>query len=439
MSSQSPTCDHTHHDVRSVAAHRDACVAHVRAGHRPAPVLLPVAQAVGRVLAQDAIAALPIPAFSNSAMDGFLVHAADAQPGATLPVVGDVAAGDAPLAVPQGAAVRIMTGAPVPVDGLGTDESEGHGDLQVIPVELTNIAPGPVPLPQEITLNEDLPRKSHIRARGENVSPGEVAVAAGTLLDAGALATLISSGVTQVHVLPRPRVVVVSSGNELASLQELLAGTGDAAAASQHFRIPDSNGPMIAALADATGAEVVRIDHAGDTEAEFAALLDSLAGECDLVLTTGGVSVGAFDVVRAACTAHDGQAWFDHVAQKPGGPQGLSQWNGTPIICLPGNPVAAFVSFHAFVAPALDALAGRVQQRPILRARAAADFPRASAGKLTKVPVRLDFSVSPPLATPAQRGGVGSHLIATLTGTHGIAAFSAPSPVAGEDVDIQLY
>lgn len=433
MSSQSPSCDHTHHDVRSVAAHRDACVEHVRAPHRPAPLLVPSAQAVGRVLAEDAIAALPIPAFSNSAMDGFLVHAADAQPGATLPVVGDVAAGDAPVPVPQGAAVRIMTGAPVPVDGFVS------GALQVIPVELTDIAPGPTPLPQAITLGEKLPDKSHIRARGENVSPGELAVAAGTLIDAGALATLISSGVEDVRVLPRPRVAVVSSGNELASLQELLAVTGDAPDAPQHFRIPDSNGPMIAALADAAGAEVVRVAHAGDTEAEFAALLDSLAGECDLVLTTGGVSVGAFDVVRAACTAHDAQAWFDHVAQKPGGPQGLARWNGTPIICLPGNPVAAFVSFHAFVTPAFDALAGRVQQRPVLRARAAADFPRAAVGKLTKVPVRLDFSVSPPLATPAQRGGVGSHLIATLTGTNGIAAFSAPSPVAGEDVDIQLY
>lgn len=393
------------------------------------------ASVVGLVLAQDVRAAIPLPPFSNSAMDGFLVHAASIDNGQgpwTLPVAGDVPAGGSPREVPVGQAVRIMTGGPVP---------EEHADLCVVPVELTTTPAGPQPLPQEVTITQ-APHRRNIRARSEHICQGEIIARAGELIDAGTLAALLSAGVNRVSVYPRPRVGVISTGAELgegvgAEGASPSTATPRTATTAQRAgtRIPDSNGPMLSALARQAGAEVVTTRRSGDHAEELAAVLDELAGQCDLIVTTGGVSAGAFDVVHDTL-GHTPGAWFGHVAHKPGAPQGYGSWEGTPVLCLPGNPVAAFMSFHLYVSQALRVLAGHPRpgspwQRPYLPAAIdAASFPAAAPAKTTLVPVQLDSHGERPVATPFSHRSLGSHLVASLSGTHGFAALDAGEELA---------
>ena len=190
----------------------------------------------GIVVARDVISAAAIPPFTNSAMDGFLVHRADlAGDGPwTFPVSGDIPAGSPPVPVPAGHAVRIMTGAPVPED----PDTKGD-ELCVIPIENTD-ARNDV-MPTTVTVKDYNPHRAHIRYRGEHVQPGDVVTHAGTRIDAGVIATLISAGVEQVELYPRPTVCVITSGDEV----------GDARNA---WGIPNSNGPMLVAAAHASGA-----------------------------------------------------------------------------------------------------------------------------------------------------------------------------------------
>lgn len=392
----------------------------------PQPVYVPVERALNHVLAADARAKLPVPPFSNSAMDGFLVHGADLSPSdpVTLPVAGDVPAGGAATTVPPGRAVRIMTGAPV-----GDPVADG---LRVVPVEDTDQTPGPHRVPSHVTLGSVDHDRAHIRVRGENTTPGEVVVSAGTRVDPGALAALISVGVAEVAVYPLPRVAVVSSGDELIP-------AGRVPSAGQ---LPDSNQPMLAALLGRDGVEnVIRI-HTGDSPAEFRDGLDDAAARADLVITTGGVSAGAYDVVREVAGAE--QVWFGPVAMQPGKPQGLGRWAGVPLVCLPGNPVAVFVSHHLFVSPLLRALAGQevpadVFARPHLTARVTTEFP-APRGRPLLVPVRLDWSTGQPVAAPFTPAGRGSHLVASLAGVDGLAVLppEESGPVPGGDVQVLL-
>lgn len=379
-------------------------------------------------MAGDALAALPVPPFSNSAMDGFLVHRADLSgPGPwPLPLAGDVAAGARACEVPPGRAVRIMTGAPVGDPPADT--------LQVIPVEQTDLPAGPVPLPETITISAGDHHRSHIRRRGENIQPGEVVIKAGTRLDAGTLAALISTGVTQVSVHPLPRVTVISSGDELVA-------AGRTPAAGQ---LPDSNLPMVAALLAQQGLVEISQIHTSDSAMEFQAGLDRAAADSDLVITTGGVSAGAFDVVReVAGGTGTAQMWFGGVAMQPGKPQGLGTWSGTPLLCLPGNPVAAFVSFHLFVSPLIQALSGsptspELLARPNITALPGQPMP-APRGRPLIVPVRLDWSHTSPVAFPFTPGGRGSHLVASLAGVDGLALLDpAHPPVAEEPVRVLL-
>lgn len=359
----------------------------------------------GLVLAVDAVARLAVPPFDNSAMDGFLAHRADL-PG-ELRVVADVPAGGRPARLGPGEAARIMTGAPVGPDG----------DC-VIPVEDTDHPAGPGPLPATVRVPAYSGR-SHIRPRGDNSSPGDVVLAAGSPIDAGALAALISAGVTEVRAHPRPRVAVISSGDELVATGQPLA----------EGQIPDSNLPMLAALARANGAADVLQLHASDRDGDFRAVLDEAAAAADVVVTSGGVSTGAFDVVKAVTSGHD--MWFGSVAMRPGSPQGAGLWNGQPLLCLPGNPVAAFVSFHLFVAPVLRRLAG--DARPVSRVRLAGGvdtFP--AAGGVTRiVPVRLTFDGE--ITAEPFHSRAASHLVASLAGTDGLAVITG-----GDTIDIIL-
>ena len=395
---------------RSISAHLDAVLALASA---PPAESAPVdASLSGRVLAADATARFPVPPHANSAMDGFLVHAADISSSApwTLPVAGDVPAGAAPIAVPAGHAVRIMTGAPV-ADTAG---------MLVVPVENTTTPSGPVALPHEVTITE-APTKSHIRPAGEDIQPGAPVATAGTLIDAAVIAALTSSGVYTVTAFRRPRIAVISSGEELVSSPAQLAPG----------QLPDSNGPMLAAL---SGADTHV--HVGDNPAELSAALDQLSPSHDLILTSGGVSAGAFDVVHTVLGRTD-SAWFGHVDQRPGAPQGYSLWNDTPVLCLPGNPVAAFVDFQLYARPFIAALSGHPvpRQRVNLHARVESPLP-ASRGRPTIVPVTVDFQAAPAITSHLPHG---SHRVVSLAGTNGFCLIDSEPPAMGKDITVYLY
>lgn len=388
---------------------------------------LPIADAAGLVLADNANAQLPVPPFSNSAMDGYLVNKADlAGEGPwTLPVSGDTPAGDSPKPVAAGTAQRIMTGAPVIDDA----------DITVIPVEDTNIAPGPVPLPAEITVHSYNPTRDHIRRRGTNIAPGDMTAPAGTVIDAGTTAALVSTGVKDVQVYAPLRIAVVSTGDEVVSpTADLQAG-----------QLPDSNLPMIAQLC----AQYIpysltpTVAHCSDDAEAFAELLDSLATDHDLIITTGGVSVGAFDVTRDAGEKRD--IWFGPINMKPGKPQGVGMWNEAVLLCLPGNPVAAWVSFQLFCKPAIDALRGLPPAHslfdcPFVDAIAGADFPIPRPfGRNVAVPVRMNYSADGAVATPYSGTALGSHFVGSLVALDGLCLINQEDQLhTGDTVRVLL-
>ena len=322
----------------------DAHLADVLATIRPlAPVMLGLAEAEGGVLAEDITASTPLPSFDNSAMDGYAVQARDIE-GATdaapvtLPVTAEIAAGDiAEHEVTPGSCVRIMTGALLPA---GADA--------VVPVEWTD--GGTI----RATFRRPAAPGDAIRRRGDDVAKGDVLLTAGTWVGSVEVALLAAAGVGSALVRPRPRVAVISTGNELAE-------PGTPIVPGQ---IWESNSFMLAAAARQAGAVAHRHRIRDDAAGVLAAIEEQLP-EADLLVTTGGVSMGGeHDVVKAAL-AGLGTVTFRKVAMQPGMPQGLGVVGArpTPIFTLPGNPVSAYVSFQLFVRPALRALQGLPPQR----------------------------------------------------------------------------
>lgn len=395
--------------MRTITEHTDAVLALAR----PRTGSFSLFDATSLTLASPAAARLPVPPFENSAMDGFAVHAADlAGKGgaARLLVAGDIPAGTPAIDCPSGHAVRVMTGAPVP---------EGE-DIVVVPVEQTDIPPGPVPLPGAVTIRRFDPARTHVRAAGCDVAAGDAVAEAGTPLDAATLAALVAAGISEVEAYLPPRVAVISTGDELVAWPGVIEGA----------QIPNSNLPMLAEIARAAGAGSVTEYQVGDGAGGalghlgFAAAFERAAASADLVVTSGGVSAGAFDVVRAV-TEPSGTVWFGHVAQRPGGPQGAGTLGGTPLLCLPGNPVAAFVSAHLYLVPLIRAFAGRTAglrpaDRPRIRAEVSERFTRPHPEKTLVVPVRLRFDAPSPRATECFPGP-GSHRVASLARADGLA------------------
>jgi molybdopterin molybdotransferase len=316
---------------RSVAEHR-AALRHV-VGRGGTERLALDRHAVGRRLAADLVAADDLPRFDSSAMDGYAVHPAHADQ-RVLDVVGDVAAGAAAeFEVGPGKAARIMTGARVP-----------PGSLAVVPVERTDAAPtGPVPA--KVTIDGDVLTGQHIRRRGEDLARGDLIAPAGGVVYPALLALARSAGCTALTVHTRTRIAVVATGAELAASGQV-PGAGD---------IHESNSDMIAALAEAAGCIVTRVDTCSDDRDELLGLFHALdaAPDVDLIVTTGGVSQGAHEVVRQVGEAIGGFE-FVHLAMQPGGPQGTGHLLRTPVVCLPGTPVGAYVSFAMLLRPALE-------------------------------------------------------------------------------------
>ena len=319
----------------------DAYLAEILAAVRPlAPRELSLADADGGVLAEDITAQWPLPPFDNSAMDGYAVRAADtaaatADAPVTLPVAGEVAAGDTrEHQLAPGSCLRIMTGAPLPA---GADA--------VVPVELTDGGTTQVAIGAAVTAGDS------IRRAGDDAAPGDALLAAGIRLGPAQLGLLAAAGRASVLARPRPRVTVLSTGNELAA-----PGTP-----ITRGRIWESNSFMLASAARQAGAVAYRQPSAPDDAGQVLAVIEDAAGRADLLVTTGGVSMGGeHDVVKAALEQL-GTVRFRKVAMQPGMPQGfgLVGTASTPILTLPGNPVSAFVSFQLFVRPALRALQGK--------------------------------------------------------------------------------
>ncbi|MEM1078203.1 MAG: gephyrin-like molybdotransferase Glp [Pseudomonadota bacterium] len=299
---------------------------------------VPLSQAAGRVLALSVSARAPLPPFDNAAMDGYALRAADLAGSGpwTLPVLDRIAAGEMP-AGPACGAVRIFTGAPLP-DGADT----------VVMQEVVCRSP------ETVTLTDRPKRGDHVRKAGEIAKAGVELVAAGRRLDPRRIAAIAAAGQGQVTVTRRPRVALVVTGDEICTTAEM---RGPAA-------IWDVNGPLFHAAMAETGAEVV-LHHAPDDRNATRCLLAQLAETVDLIVTTGGISVGEEDHVRPAMEALGTRITFAGVAIKPGKPVchgrlGHAHWLG-----LPGNPVSAFVTWHLFGRYIMNALQGIDQnQKP---------------------------------------------------------------------------
>ena len=396
--------------LRSIEEHLSAVLATIRP---TATAQVPVADALGFTLAEPVRSRVDLPGFTNSAMDGYAVRAADCAGAAEdapveLRVEGDIAAGETrELVLTPGRCWRIMTGAPLP---LGADA--------VVPVELSDGGTERVLLRLEPEVGR------HVRSRGEDVSAGDEILAAGDLVTPGRLALLAAANVPAVPAHTRARVAVISTGDELR----------DPGTELGHGEIVDSNSLMLAALVRAVGAEPVLRSRSRDDAQSLRALLEKAASSADLVLTTGGVSMGAYDTVKEVLSGN-GSVDFAKVAMRPGMPQGHGVVGSasTPLITLPGNPLSAMVSFHVFVIPAIAALQGRPAgvdswRTGSVAARAGAGW-TSVAGKteLTRVTLRDG------LAWPAS--GQGSHMVGALADSTALAVVPADvSTVAEGDV-----
>ena len=317
--------------MRSVEEHRRVVADLIT--RRP-PVAVPLADTLGLVLAADVVAPLSLPGFDNSAMDGYAVVADDIT-GATaelpvlLPVAEDIPAGRTdPLTLKSGTAHRIMTGAPVPA-----------GATAVVPVEATDAAT------DTVEIRASAKPGQHIRRAGEDVTAGTTVLRAGQVVTPAALGLAAALGLGELTVIPRQRVLVMSTGSELVAPGTPLAPG----------QIYESNAVMLAAAVRDAGAEVVTAPMTGDDVDVFREVLGRYAGEADLFITTGGVSAGAYEVVKDAL---GGSVDFVKVAMQPGMPQGSGSVDGTPIITLPGNPVSALVSFEVFIRSPLRSAMG---------------------------------------------------------------------------------
>jgi molybdopterin molybdotransferase len=391
-------------------------LADIASAIRPlAPLELTLSDALGAVLVNDVTARWPLPSFDNSAMDGYAVLAADVAAASednpvVLAVDGEVAAGDTGVReLVPGSVIRIMTGAPMPA---GADA--------VVPVEQTDGGTG------RVAIRAAVPRGASVRLAGGDARPGDVLLTAGTRLGAVHLGLLAAAGHGTVRARPKPRVTVISTGNELVEPgTELIPG-----------QIWESNATMLAAAAREAGCQARRYPIVrDDTAAVLTAVQDALT-DADLLITSGGVSMGAeHDVVKAALSTL-GTVTFRQVAMQPGMPQGFGTVGParTPIFTLPGNPVSAYVSFWLFVRPALDALQDSIRERGKPKQAVLTEPVRSPAEKRSFLRGVLDAPAG--LVTPVS--GQASHQLASLAKANALVIIpeQVTSLDAGETVDV---
>ncbi|UKA51337.1 molybdopterin molybdotransferase MoeA [Arthrobacter sp. FW305-123] len=402
---------------RSVAAHHQAVVelltgVPANKGH----LTLPLLEALGKVLAVDLYAPLSLPPFANSQMDGFAVHSADIPDGgAELRVAEPVPAGAAAQALKPGFAAPIMTGAMIP-----------EGADAVVPIEkaIPNTFPDPAVKDAVVELPPAAPG-TYVRERGSDIGKGTLALAAGTLMGPAQLGLMAALGLTTVDVRQPCRVLLVTTGDEVVEPgQDLTSG-----------KIFDSNGTLLEASMRQAGLEVVRAGISDDRPAALLAVLRRHTGtgadRVDLIVTTGGVSKGAYEVVKQAMA--DQPVEFLPVAMQPGGPQGLGTFDGVPFLGFPGNPVSCLISFEMFLRPALTQVLGIPAPRPVLRARLSEPLTSPEG----KHQVRRGTVESN--GTVRMEGGAGSHLVHALARANSLVHVPGDVTELAEGDEVEVW
>jgi molybdopterin molybdotransferase len=390
---------------------------------------MPLSEALGGVLSEDTTALLTLPPWDNSAMDGFAVRFADVaaaspQSPVTLQVVGEVAAGHEPDAqVVAGTAVRVLTGGMLP-----------PGADTVVKVEDTDAAQGPADLPPEVKIQAKIEAGRHIRTAGSDMRQGDDLLPAGTAIGPAAVAVLAASGHARVNVHRRPRVAIVTTGDELTALGEPLSPAS----------IPDSNSEAIAAQVTAAGAEPVRLGIAvDDFDAVRERLLEGVLA-ADVLVVTGGVSVGAHDFVKEVFE-EIGTLDLWRIAIQPGKPVA---YGSAPrpdgghclLFGLPGNPVSSFITFELFVRPVLRRMRGRPGDQGRLSVQAVLADP-ISKSAARRAFIRVSLEPDPHYegrCIARLAGGQGSHQLTALAAADGLAIIpEGPSSVpAGTEVEV---
>ncbi len=380
-------------------------------------VRLPLGEALGLASAEEVTAPEPLPRFDNSAMDGFAVRsqdivAATSSKPTPLRVVGEARAGSAASTqVAAGTAVQIMTGGVVPV---GADA--------IVPVEDTLESNGNVMVTRAVRPG------AYLRKAGVDLCLGDVAVPGGVELGPGELAILAALGYREVAVRLRPRVALLVTGDELAEV-------GDAVG---HGQIRDSNSIALSTLVQEAGGRVVSLQRVGDEMKATVEAFALAARSADLVVSSGGVAVGRYDLVKRA-VEELGRIDFWKVAVQPGKPVVLGSIGGTPFLGLPGNPVSVHISFEQFVRPSLRRLRGcATLWRPRVTARLASVLEKPK-GRLHLVRIRLHRDRKGLVAVPI--GPQGSHIMSSLVDCHGLAFFNAELErlEEGDQVTVEVW
>lgn len=408
---------------------------------------LSLSAALGRVLAVDLVAAIDLPPFANSQMDGFAIctpnnlnqrHSVDSGESTTYVSAAIIPAGIAPPALALGTAAPIMTGAMMPV-----------GANAVVPVE--QAVPSRFPKEGESVTLPATGAGTFVRAQGSDLAKGSVAIAAGTLLNAGHIGLASALGITTLLVRRKLRVLLVTTGDEV-----LLPGDPRALEGLPTGAIFDANRALLQANLQQAGVDVVLAPVVRDEPAALLAVLDKFTGggalqdgsaqgearteagvEVDLIISTGGISAGAFEVVKQALDELDVE--FLSVALQPGGPQALGSYKGVPFIGFPGNPVSGVVSFELFLRPALTALTGAPAARP----RVLATLSHAMKSPAGKHQIRRGIYAGPEFESApsvSEVGGASSHLLGALAQAN--ALIHIPADVtelqAGAKVEVWL-
>ena len=365
------------------------------------PEIVAHAEALRRVLARDIVSEIDLPPFDNSAMDGYAVRVDDVSGASetvplTLHLGETIGAGDVPQRhIEAGHCAKIMTGAPLPPGAeavIMREETEAEG---------TNVA-----FLAGATMGQN------VRRAGSDIARGETVLMAGTRVRAAELAMLAALGCPSVAVYARARVGIVTTGEELVGVEaELEAG-----------QIRDSNGPALRALCESVGAIIVAQRHVGDTLDELRAALDELAPQCDVILTSGGVSAGDFDPVRDVMLA-DAQIVFWKIAMKPGKPAMLALYRQTPVFALPGNPASVMVGWEEFARPALlKRMGARALRRLEVRAILSETL-HSAPGKTEFVRARVADEMGTLVARVS--GDQGSGRLSTMTRANALLVIAA--------------
>ena len=380
------------------------------------PARTPAGSARGCVLAEPVVATESVPPFDNSAMDGYAVRAADTSSAPVeLPVGGVLAAGGDPSAfrVGAGEAVRIMTGAVIP-----------EGADAIVIVEQTE----PLDDGRRVRVEVATRRGDHIRVAGDDIRPGDVVIDAGVVLTAAHLGVLASLGVTEVTVVPRPRVGVLSTGDELV----------EGPAALRPGQLRDSNRHALLPMLTDAGCEAIDLGLIRDDRAAITHAIELAVESCDALLTSGGVSMGDFDEVKAVLSERaDDMRWMQ-IAIRPAKPFAFGTLAGTPVFGLPGNPVSSIISFELLARPALRKMMGFADDaldRPHLQATADEEIRRRPDGKTHYA--RVVVSVRDGRLHACSAGGQGSHQLAAMAAANALAVLpDGDGVIAGDDLEV---